>query len=407
MMLLWRVRYLDSRDKLFKDRDLWLDTDKLDPADKAAVEACHDLKDMGGNREMVRYRHLFREHKYSENDLKDPFAGHCSMSSFCLPDYFEDESGEELTPKRMAFILTGNPNAYMFPPGTKKHDIEFILAPRSDLDLLRIRIPQVDLNALAYFSRDVRELRASSLLAEGPGKITGAGWMEPVAQTSVSEEEIRAFVTVFRRLYMANEPGNFPKAAEAFARAVRGHPVGRWVQGVAGEYDRELNSLPNMILFVEKDRVAFKRKRLIDVFLNTQYAHQGDEKRERQYAECLAQVSGRREVLFWLFLTSIWECALLIVKAGVQIAPFTQEYCKCHNLTPGAVRPAAEYVAMGQLEKRHDREARILGQKAEELAMTLWKNARCPAGGPTQFLCQAREQLRAAMGGTDVLGDSG
>jgi hypothetical protein len=26
MLLFWRIRYLDTRDKAFKDRDLWLDT---------------------------------------------------------------------------------------------------------------------------------------------------------------------------------------------------------------------------------------------------------------------------------------------------------------------------------------------------------------------------------------------
>lgn len=407
MILFWRIRYLDAHDKQFRDRNLWLDTNALEPVTKAALELCAELQRPGGGRRMLRYRRLFQERTFSPDEMTNMVHQHGDIDIFCLPDYFEDENGKELTRKQMAVILTGNPNANMFPPGTKQHDIEFTLAPKSEVDLLQVRIPEADLNTLAYFSRDFRELEASSLLAEGPCTLLGGGWIEPAAQTSASEEEILAFVTVFRRLYMVKEPGNFPKAAQAFARAILPHPVGKLVQGLAREYNRELNSVPDLIPFAQKDHVTFTRKRLIDVFLYTQYAHQGGERRERQYAECLGQVSGRRVVLFWLFLKSMWECALHIRNAGVQISSFTQEYCKCHKLTPSAVVPAAEYIGMGQSEKRHDREARILREKAEELAMTLWKTNGRPEGGPTQFLPQAREQLRAAMGQADERGEIG
>src|SRR5688572_26024005 len=39
MILFWRIRYLDTHDQEFKDRDLWLDTDDLDSLTRAAVEA--------------------------------------------------------------------------------------------------------------------------------------------------------------------------------------------------------------------------------------------------------------------------------------------------------------------------------------------------------------------------------
>jgi len=185
----------------------------------------------------------------------------------------------------------------MLPAGTKQHDIEFMFTPKPDVDLDQIQIPQADLNSLAYFSRDFRELKASSFLKEGPGTLAGAGWFEPFVQTATSDDEIKSFVMVFRRLYMTKESGNFLRAVEAFARAILPHPVAKWVQGVAGEYEKGLNGVPDMVPFAPKDGVTFKRKRLIDVFLNTQYAHQGKERRDSQYAECLAQVGGRQAVL--------------------------------------------------------------------------------------------------------------
>jgi len=273
-----------------------------------------------------------------------------------------------------------------------------MLAPPTEVDLSQIKIPPSDLNTLAYFSRDFREMEASSFLAEGPGTLTGANLPNPMVQTAVSEDEIRSFVTIFRRLYMTGEPGNFPKAAGVFARAVMPHPVGKWVQGVVGEYDGAMNSVPDLIPCAKRTPVTFTRKRLIDVFLYTQYAHQGEERRERQYAECLDQVNGQRAVMFWLFLVAMQECALHIRNAGVRIASFTAQYCKAHGVTPSVVEPASQSVGIGELEKRKDREARILREKAEELAMTIWKGTGRPEGGPMQFLHQAHQQLRSAMG---------
>jgi len=402
MLLFWRIRYLDTRDKEFKDRDLWLDTDTLDPVTKAAVELCAEMERPGGGRRMLRHRHLFRERTFSGDEMKGMVHRCGGMSMFCLPDYFEDENGKELTRKEMAVALTGDPNTVMLPAGAKQHDIDFMFAPKPDVDLGQIQVPPSDLNVLAYFRRDFREMEASGFLAEGPGTLTAANLPDPTVETAVSDDEFRSFVTIFRRLYMAKEPGNFAKAAEAFARALLPHPVARWVQGVAAEYQKQLNTVPDLVPIQAKGPVTFTRKRLIDVFLYTQYAHQGEERRERQYAECLAQVEGRRGVLFWLFATAMWQCSLQVRSAGVQIASFTEQYCKCHGFTPSTVGPASEYVGMGHLEKKGDREARILREKAEELAMTLWKNSGRPEGGPAQFFEQARAQLRAALGKDDV-----
>lgn len=289
MLLVWKVRYINSRDSQFKDRNLWLDTKNLDPVKKAAVEMCCEADRSGNRRSMLRYRGLFQEEKDAAR-IVELMERHDSIESFSLYDYFEDENGKELTPNQVAAIRTGNPNTVVFPPGAKQHDIEFHLAPKPDVDLKQIQIPEVDLKVLAYFSRDFREMEASSFLSEGPGTLTGIGWVtaQPILKTAVSDDEIRSFVTIFRRLYMAKDPGNFLKASEAFARALSPHPVAKWVQGVAGEYEKKLNSVPDLLPFVPKEGSTFTRKRLIDVVINTQYAHQGKKSRERQYAECLA-----------------------------------------------------------------------------------------------------------------------
>ena len=161
----------------------------------------------------------------------------------------------------------------------------------------------------------------------------------------------------------------------------------------------------DVIPFAAKREVSFTRKRIIDVFLYTQYAHQGDEKRERQYAECLAQVNQKRGLLFWLFLRAMCECALHIRNAGIQIAAFTENYCRCRGLPLGVVGPATDYVRMGELEKQHERESRVINEKTEELAMKLWEQKGRPEDGSAQFMKVARELLNSAI--TDKKGKQG
>lgn len=400
MLLFWRIRYLDRQDKQFKDRDLWLETDSLDSAIKKAVEAVQDLRDLGNGREMLRYRHLFHEQQYSETELNDLFVRHGGMSAVFIHDYFEDESGKELSNKQMAEILTGSPTAIMLPAGAKQHDIDYILADKRPIPVDEVSLSNKQLEVLGYFTRDLREMLASAFFKDGPGTLTSSGGATPIIETAVTDEEIRSFVTIFRRLYMASEPGNFVKAVTLFGELTSQYPLGNWVKGVAGEYERELNGKPDFIPMVGRENWAFSRKRLIDVYLYTQYAHQPDARRARQYAECLASVDKRSGLLFWLFLTEMWHCALHIGNAGVIIANFYDRYCEHHGISPTVLKSVSgEHPTIGTLEKKDARRARVFREKTEELAMELWKQKGRPEGGPTQFFTEARKQLSAALNG--------
>ncbi len=61
MRLFWTIRYLDTRDRQFKNRNLRLNTDTLAPAMKAAIEIIADMKNRGRERQLLRFRHLFHE----------------------------------------------------------------------------------------------------------------------------------------------------------------------------------------------------------------------------------------------------------------------------------------------------------------------------------------------------------
>ncbi len=267
----------------------------------------------------------------------------------------------------------------------------------------QISLSQEQLNILGYFTRDLRELLSTALYKDGPGSLSGP-WSDGRLhlKTAVSDEEIRSFVTIFRRLYMEKEPANFGKAVAVLATALFGHPVAKWVQAVATEYDKSLEQPPDSVPMVGPQKLPFSRKRLIDVFLYTQYAHQPDDRRSRQFNECLSAVGGNRSSLMWLFLTEIWKCAIEFRNAGAVIADFNDRYRQCH-------RPNSEVLAsvrthhpgLGALEKKEAQEARILREKAEELAVTLWERAGRPEGGYTAFTKAALDQLKTATGRRD------
>lgn len=400
MLLFWRIRYLDTRDKQFKDRDLWLDTDSLDPVTKAAVELCNEQKELGCGRDMLQFRHLFSE-KSIDSQLDAVWSRARSMSTVSSYGYFEDENGNELTNKQMAVVLSGNPGAMMFPSSARQHDIALFYAEKRPIPIDQISLSQEQLNVLVYFTRDLGEMLDSAFFGEGAGTLKSSGGGAMVLSTAVTDEEIRSFVTIFRRLYMDKEPANLRKAASVVELVLTEYAFGRWIKGEAAEYEATLAGTPSFVPLPAGNKFPFSRKRLIDVYLYTQYAHQPSKDRLRQFGECLAAVDGRRALLDWLFLTAMWECCLHMGNAGRWIADFCDRYCECHQVSPDVLVSIADHnPGLGGLETKEACRERIFTEKAEELAKSIWREKSCPDGGPNQFIDQARQRLREATDGS-------
>ncbi|QEL17078.1 hypothetical protein PX52LOC_04054 [Limnoglobus roseus] len=256
-----------------------------------------------------------------------------------------------------------------------------------------------------YFTRDLQEMLDSAFRRDGPGSLKTVGTITigprsaPTLETAVTDDEVRSFVTIFRRLYMENEPANFLKATDVFIRAMGDHPYGRWVAGVAAEYRSQLAGPPDVPPFLSPGTCTFTTKRLIDVFLYTQYAHQPDAKRQRQFSECLTEVYGHRSVLTWLFFTTIWQASLVMGNAGRVISGWFGRYCQEHGITPDVLNSLRhDHSGLGAAEKAADRQARLFREKVDALAMDIWRQHGCPEAGPGQFVALAREQLERALG---------
>jgi hypothetical protein len=331
------------------------------------------------------------------------------MKSFSIHDYFEDETGAEISMAEIGPTLTGDPNTVLVPCGMGQYHIDYMLVKKAPVPVAEITLSTDEIRLFGYFLRDFGELRASALMKDGAGTLSMGGTLPALPnddcqhQTAVTDDEIRSCTTIFRRLYMETEPANFVKAAALFEKTLGTHPLGKWVKAVADEYETHLQGMPELHFFMQGTTITFNVKRLIDVFLYTQYAHQPDEKRQRQFMDCLQQVGGKRNLLTWLFLNELWTCGLEIGNAGKVIAGWFKSYCDHHGVTPNVLKSLrVEHTGLGAAEKEEVRTARLFSERVEKLESELWKQAGKPEGGPARFHEIALQQLKQALNGEEV-----
>ncbi len=411
MHLLWVVDCLDRSDRQFKRRDLFLDTKTIDSVTKAALELELEVNGGDNNRAIRKYRNLFREVEIESvvdwpSDIEE-------FRTFSIEDYVEDQNGTELSEKETAEILTGSPHAVMIPHGYKQHDIDFLLSEKKPLRIADINLSPDHLKLFGYFVRDWRELARSAFLTEASETVSIREYRPsanavfeaaqsdcaPVLTTAVSDDEIRSFVTIFRRLYMEREPACFLKAAELFSELHGDNSVAKWVAETATAYKRDLDSKPDGRPFVSEDKCDFTTKRLIDVHIYSQFAHQPDPKRQQQYKECLSAIHDQQSVLTWHFLSKLRKVSSQILNAGRKIVLWFESYCGHHKVTADVLASLLDQnPGIGFKEKKSAKRARLFREKTEELAAGLWKEKGRPLGGPMQFLDEAHEHLSKVIG---------
>src|ERR1051326_2625913 len=399
MLLLWKIRYYDRADKKFKHRHLYLDTQTLDAVTRAAVELVVESK-TGNDRDILKYRHLFVEGD-PESLGKGPHAW-TTGGAVGPSDYLEDQNGKEISEREHAQIVTGSPTARFIPRGAQPHDIDYMLAEKTPVPTASVVLTADETRLMAIFRRDLREMVRSTFLQHGPAtiKFTADNPIfspqgNPTVETTAKDDEIRSFVMIFRRLYMAGEhdPASFVKIVPIFTKALGNHPLAKWVTGVEQQYQNRLKANPYFPPFVQPGTCTFTTKRLIDVFLYTQYAHQPDEKRQRQFADCLAQLHGKHDVLTFLFLPELSKCADAIRRAGNVIVGWFNSYCEHRGISPDVPESLADkHSGLGVIEKDVDRRARAFEEKAEQLAKAICEQQGQSQGSWRQFLPAARSE---------------
>jgi hypothetical protein len=388
MMLMWKIRYFDRIEKQFKDRYLHLRTEALDFVTRAAIELATENKSGRTPRAILRFRHLFRETSLEE--VPKDWQNWKGMRGIGTENYFEDQNGNEFHLSELANSSSNQNDKQKTNP--------------TPIPLEEVQLAQEEIRLFGYFTRDFKEISDSTLMKEGPGTLssfayeTGHGPFPYTFETALTDDEIRSFVTIYRRIYMDSEPANLKKAVSLFVRVVGDHPHTRLLQSFASEYEAHLSSLCTK-LPGPGSACQFTIKRLIDVFLYTQYAHQPDEKRQKQFKECLIEVQGNHSHLTWMFMYAIWSSSIHIINSGRVINNWLKRYCTYHGVFPDVLNSLRhEGVGFGALEKKDDIETRLFREKVEILEVELWKQAGRPEGGPVQFRLMAQDQLKRALG---------
>lgn len=400
MVVLWKIRFLNRSSRIFDDRTMLVDTQSLGATERAALELTLENSTSSYDRSILRYRHLFKEVEMNEIADDMELLGRGRIIS--VTDYVEDENGKEITEKELGPALTGDPNARIYRNPVRAHDIKLEMAEPKPIPLDGISIDGDDLRLLGYFERDLRELTESAFFKEGSGTIEARGSFtsseapEPILKTAVSDDEIRSAVTIFRRLYMANEPANLAKAVAILSRVLVDHPLAEWVDAEAEECSKKFEQPVNFLPFAQG--ISFTRKRLIDVFLYTQYHHQPDERRQRQYGECLSEVNGKKQMLTFMFLTELHHACLDFSNTGKFIGAWFRRYVEHNNISPDVI-PSLRHdnPHLGVVEKKTDRNARLFREKTQQLAIQMWTDSGCPESGPDPFMANAENELKRLM----------
>lgn len=393
MFFWWPIRYLSPITNKFETKNVYLDTLQLEPVTKCAIELSYEI---GGTnkRTMLPFRSLFNA---ADQEPQTHLTGQKSFNSFIVIDYFEDDNGNDISGMPITINKDGALKTIQL-PGIRPNAIQRS-QPRevnASLSWSTINVSEKQLITLEYFTRDLKELKESAFMKEGPGTLASDNEGHKV-KTAVTADDITAFIMTFRRMYMENEPANFLTACETYNQ-IHENKCSKWVSHYAKEYDYLLSSETEGIN--PNKKVAIPRKRLIDVFIYTQYAHQPNERRTKQFLECQESI-GSDAHFVWLFLTAMWECSISIINGGSEIAAFYEYYCRHHNSEHDVISSVLKLApGIGSLEKKGVRRARLFREKVEELAMILWQSSCRPVGGPARFFKDAEEQLLSKLDNT-------
>ena len=304
MIVRWNVWCFSRANKDFFNRSLVLDTASLDPIARSRVEMCLEHQD-SQDRAILKYRHLF-----NEGDLPS-YEGepwHDSFKCFSILDYFEDEDGKEITPTECAQIKTGNENVVAIPPHYRPHDIALCLSdnsPLPDKPEDHIHVSQADIDTLAYFVKDVAELKGNAFYGSPP-ELHSVGGIYTVSTIPV--EHIVSFVTIFRRLYMQKERGNYNNACTVYARHYLNKRLTDWITAERRLYNKFLAAKARRMIMIGGEK-SFTNRVLIDTMLTVRFAHQPKDDLHPQYEACL-QEAGDPPRLEWMFYQAIHEAAL-------------------------------------------------------------------------------------------------
>jgi len=389
MIIDWKVRCFSRTKKCFFDRNLLLDTKALDLVTRNRVELCMAQRH-SSDREILKYRHLFRE--------RGPFLpgegfGEDSFHMFAVEDYFEDDDGKEISLTEAIRIKEGNDSIIVFPSHYRSHDIALSMSnnsPVPDNPQEHINFSQTEIDSLAYFVKDIVELKENAF-HNSPPRLTSIGGVHSISTISV--EHIVAYLTIFRRLFMEQETGNYNKACAIYVRYFLNKRLTNWITAERRLYNKFLAAKTKARVIVGNE-LSFTNRTLIQDMLTMRFAHQPKNDLQEHYELFLREL-GDQPRLEWGFYQTVKEASLYYSRAHSIISNELNWYLKATGKSPTFdFAPFRNEMGRGeQLTAEQAREQAIHNQ-ATKLGKELWEEAGKPDGQLEHFVKQAEDKLR-------------
>ncbi len=214
----------------------------------------------GTGREILRYRHLFRECEEGlERIMKEAQKSPGLLSLKCVSlmgEYFEDENGNEIAKTEMYDYMAGAP---VIVHGEPDSVIRFGPSRPKEREAWTIDTA----NTIAHFLQVTDHIQASRWF-RSPLSITSAGAGQIIDSAFPSAESALGVLVLFRQLYSSNpEDDLFNRACGYYVRHVGNRGKAEFVKAEKKSFNSLLRKSPPLS---EKD-VGCSTKDLLEAFL--------------------------------------------------------------------------------------------------------------------------------------------
>ena len=351
MVIFWKIPYVDKTQKERSTilqgnekvehthykrcaRELYINTDELSKKEQIFVDIALKAQNLLGDIScFIFLKDLFKEGKgYSISNVFDFYTVKDA-------DYFENAEGKQISPNQYMEELLG------LPPMVRLHNnlhvpVEFSeQAAREQnfqelvpFDKKDFQLPEQHIDTLNRFVNGVIELQNSSLCTQYHAlTLTKTGESFSLKQ-DISEEQYRASLLAFRKLYMHKEPANFKNTVKILRnKQYINHPIIEIINLKNEEYENILNQklcehhLHQYFFENTLDQsICPDGKTLIDVMFNVDCIHQGNDETRKKRNE-VEQIISNQDVLkflVWSLLLRLQEPIGEVAKQALRILEF-------------------------------------------------------------------------------------
>lgn len=286
MILIWIIDTLtadNQRSRVF----LYCRTSSIrDPISRCQLEF---LAAVGNERshKLLDFRKHFNPQKIAIDDE--------GISTVFIDDYWEDENGNTVPPKKAWNRLFKIPEHCIRLSSTETHWLNLQVSLLNREPLFGSSVPKLadyEIRQLRLFMSDAEELHRSRFYSQQSSFSLSHRGDEPYKLVTIDAEHIGHFVALFRKLFAQSEHANYIKLSQTIGKHFRGTPFGEWQIGDREKLDKHLSSNKVGTWPINDREFSFNNEKLVYAFLYSKYLHQPDVEAENSLRKMAAEFGG-------------------------------------------------------------------------------------------------------------------